>query len=43
MNKQNRNRLTDTEKRMMVARGKGISALGGRGEQIKRYRLAVTK
>ena len=43
MNKQNRNRLTDTENRPVVARGEGIWGLGENGEGIGKYGLAVTK
>ena len=37
MNKQKRNRLLDTENRLMVARGKGVRELGGNGKEIKKY------
>ena len=42
MKKQNRNRLIGTENRLMVARGEGVGGLGGKGEGIEKYRLAVT-
>ena len=42
-NKQNRNRLRDTEKRLMVARGEGVGGLDKKGEGIEKYRLVVIK
>ena len=44
MNKQNRNRLIDTENRLVIFRGRG--GWGGwvkRGEGSEKYRLVVTK
>ena len=43
MNKQNRNRLIDTENRLMVARGEGHRGLDEKGEGIEKYKLVVTK
>ena len=42
MNKQNRNRLIDTEKRLMVATGEGIGGQGKRGEGTEKYRLVAS-
>ena len=41
MNKQNRNRLMDTENIFTVARLGG--RLGNKGEGIKKYKLVVTE
>ena len=43
MNKQNKNRLIDSENKLMVARWKGGWGAGEIVEQIKKYRLVVTK
>ena len=43
INKENRNRLTDTENRLMVAKWERIWRLGEKGERIDKYRLVVTK
>ena len=43
MNKQNRNRLIDTEKNLMVARWEVGRGLGGKGEKIKKYKLQLQK
>ena len=43
INKQNRNKLTDTENILMIARWERIGGLGEKGEGIKKYKLAVTK
>ena len=43
MNKQNRNRLIDTENRLMDARWEGGGKLGAKAEGIKKYKLVVTK
>ena len=43
MNRQNRNRLIDTENSVMVARGEWGWGVGERGEGIKKYKLAVTE
>ena len=40
MNKQNRNRPTDTENILMIARRRGM---GEKGEGNKKYKLVVTK
>ena len=42
-NKQNRNRLANTENRLMVARGERGWGLGEKGEGIEKYRSVVTK
>ena len=42
MNKQNRNRLIDTENKLVVADRRGLGGLGEKGEGIKKYNLAVT-
>ena len=41
--KQNRNRLTDTENRQTAVRGEGIGKLGEKGEGIKKYKSVVTE
>ena len=41
MNKQNRNRLIDTENKPMVARGVGVGEVGEKGEGIKKHKLVV--
>ena len=43
MNKENRNRLIDTENILMVARGRGVGGMGERCEGIKKYKLVVTE
>ena len=43
MNKQNGNRLIDTENRLKVAREEVIGGLGEKGEGIEKYRLVVTE
>ena len=43
INKQNKNRLTDTENKLMVARGEGFGRLNGKGEGFKMNKSAVTK
>ena len=43
MNKQNRNRIIDTENVLMVARGEGFGGLVQKGEGIEKYRLIVTE
>ena len=43
MNKQNWNRLVDTENRLMVARGQGDWGICRKGEGIKKYKFIVTK
>ena len=43
MNKQNRNRLIDTENRLTVARREGIGGLNEKSEGIEKYKLEVTK
>ena len=43
MNKQNRNRLIDTENVLMVARWERVRGMGEKGEEIKKYRLVVTE
>ena len=42
MNKQNWNRLIDTENGLMVARGEGVWGTGEKGEEIKKHRLSCT-
>ena len=41
MNKQNRNRLIDTENKPMVARGVGVGEVGEKDEGIKKHKLVV--
>ena len=43
MNKQNRNRLINTDIRIMVPRGKGLGGLGKNGDGIKKYKLVETE
>ena len=43
MNKQNRNRLIDTENKLMATRWEGGKGVGERGEGIKKYKLVITK
>ena len=43
MNKQNRNRLIDTEKILSVARWEEDWGTGKKGEGIKKYKLIVTE
>ena len=43
MNKQNGNRLTDKEIRLVVARGDRSWGLGEKGEGIKKYKLIATE
>ena len=43
MNKQNRNRLIETENIFMVARGEGVGGMGEEGEGVKKYKLVVTE
>ena len=43
INEQTRNRLIDTENKLMVARGEGVGGLGEKCEGIKDYNLVVTK
>ena len=43
MNKQNRNRLIDTENILTVARWEGGWGMGEKGEEIRKYRLVVTE
>ena len=43
MNKQNCNRLINTEGRLVVARGEGFEEPGGKVERIKKYKLVVTE
>ena len=43
MNKQNSNRLADTENILMVARGERGWRLGEKGGGIEKYRLVVTE
>ena len=43
MNKHNRNRLINTEIRLMVARRERDWGLGKKGEGIKKYKLILTK
>ena len=43
MNRQNRNRLTDTENRLMVARRRAFGELGEKGEGTKKSRSVVIK
>lgn len=43
MNKQNRNRIVDTENILMVARWEGRWEMGKKGEGIKMYQLFVTE
>ena len=40
---ENRNRLMDTENRLMVDRGGGDGELGEKGEGIKKYKSVVTE
>ena len=41
--KQKRNRLIDTENRLAVVKWKGFGGIGEKGEEIKKYKLVVTK
>ena len=43
INKQNGNRLIDTEDGLMAARWDGVGGLGVKGEGIEKYRLVVTE
>ena len=43
MNKQNRNRLIDTENIMTVDRWKGVGEMSVKSEGIKKYKLAITE
>ena len=43
MNKQNRNRLIETEDRLMVVIKDGVWGTGWKGEGTEKYKLAVTK
>ena len=43
MNKQNRNRLIDTENILTDARWKRGSGMGEKGEGIKKHKLVVTE
>ena len=38
INKHNRNKLTDTENKLMVSDGRGIEGLGEKGDGIKMYK-----
>ena len=42
-NKQNRNRLIDTENIWQLSDGRGFGGMGEKGEGIKKYRLVVTE
>ena len=43
MNKQIRNRLLDTENKLMIARWERVWGLSEKGEGIKKYKLIVTE
>ena len=43
MNKQNRNRLIDSENRLMDARGEVGWGIGEKNKAIKKYKLVVTE
>ena len=43
MNKQNRNRIIDTENDLMVARWEGNKGYEQKSEGIKKYKLVVTE
>ena len=43
MNKQNRNRLINTENILMVARWEGVAGMGEKGKGAEKYKLVVTK
>ena len=43
INKQNRNRLVDSEKRLTAERGEGCLGLCEKGEGIEQYKLVVTE
>ena len=42
-NKQNRNKLIDTENILTIARWEGDQEMGKKGEKIKKYKLVVTE
>ena len=43
INKQNRNRLIDTENKLKISRWGRMGQLGEKGERIKKYKLVDTK
>ena len=43
INKQNRNRLTNTENKWMVSRQRGVGRMGEKSNEIKKYKLVVTE
>ena len=43
MNKQNRNRLRDTEDILMVTKWEGVGRLGEKGGGLRKYKLVVTE
>ena len=43
MNKQNRNKLIDTENILMVARWEEIRGVGGKGGGFKKHKWVVTE
>ena len=43
VNKQIRNKLIDTENKLMVASGRKVGGRGEKGESMKKYKLTVIK